>query len=112
MGGDISIKGLDKADLLAAFYNSSQFQGYGKYDPEASPESMTKADAQRIIARGQLSFDYLRGRILKIDIGGDMLNPFGFDRDLGQGASERVVEGVKKGVIVPAVNLAARTYGL
>jgi hypothetical protein len=72
---------------------------------------MTKAEAQRIVSSGQLDFDYLRGRILKINLGGDTLSPFGFDRDLGQGASERVVEGVKTGVIVPAVNLAARTYG-
>ena len=92
-GETIDIKELDKADVLAALYNASKPQGMGfmHYDPTP----MTREQAQEIIGAGQTDFDYLMGRVMKIDISGDELNPWGYDRDNGQGSVERVISALR-----------------
>ncbi len=108
----IDISGLDKADVLAALYNASQPQGLGilHYDPTP----MTPADAMVhlgiggtgddhadsfntlrekgvIIARAQTYFDYLNGRVMKVDISKNQLEERFYDRDNGQGAAARAL---------------------
>ena len=82
----INIKGMDKAKVLAALYNHSIVQGLGVL--QARPGDMTVADARRLIEdgkkRGSLYFDYVYGRVLKVDLSRD--NEFDerlYDRDLG-----------------------------
>lgn len=97
----IDIKGIDKAELLAALYNNSRAQGTGFLHFEAA--DMTRDQAQKIIEShpghaantGPLYFDYLKGRVMKVDIGGDVLTPYLYDRDLGQGACERVINSLR-----------------
>ena len=88
----IDIKGLDKADVLAVLYNASKPLGMGfmQYDPQL----MTREEAQELIGAGQTYFDYLNGRVMKIDISGDELDPWGYDRDNGQGAVEKAVSAL------------------
>lgn len=94
----ISIAGLDKAAVLAALYNASAPTGMGRMWAVRAPATMTATDAQAIIeergddagemfgnmtASPYLTFDYLHGRPLKIDLRGDAFDPWGFDRDNG-----------------------------
>ena len=61
--------------------------GFFHYDPKP----MTIAEARELISRGDLYFDYLYGRVMKIDLAGDELDPWLYDRDNGEGAAERAL---------------------
>ena len=91
----ISIAGLDKAAVLAALYNASRQQGLGLLDPQGWV-AMTRQQAQDILDEaakncGRYRFDYLRGRVLKVNLDGDELNPTLYDRDNGPGAAAAVI---------------------
>ena len=87
---DISKK--DKAEVLAALYNASHPLGFGRllYDP--NPMSIEEA---RMFLQETMEFDYLKGRVMKIDLTGNLLETSLYDRDNGEGAAEKVIENVK-----------------
>jgi hypothetical protein len=89
MADTVSIKGLPKAKVLAALYNGAQAQGMGFMQYDAKP--LTEQEAQAILDSGQSRFGYLSGRVMKIDISGDDVNPWGYDRDNGQGRVAAIV---------------------
>lgn len=97
----ISLEGLDKFEVLAALYNASRPQGMGflHYDPKP----MTPEDARLIGVDHYI--DYLKGRVMKIDLRGDTFDSWLYDRDNGQGAAERVVSELRKSkdVNTPAI---------
>lgn len=97
---DLDIGGLDKAKLLAGLYNRSKPLGLGFL--EATPDGMTVYQARKIIQQQGHRFDYLNGRVMKIDLRGDTLNPRGFDRDNGAGATQSVVQAIRAGQQPPA----------
>lgn len=88
----VSIAGLDKAEVLAALYNASHPQGMGflHYDPAP----MTRDEAAKLLERGQY-FDYLKGRVMKVDLSGDEVSPRGYDRDSYDGALAEIVARVR-----------------
>lgn len=88
----ISLVGLDKAAVLAALYNASKPQGMGfmHYDPKP----MTTEEAAALLKQ-TTRFDYLQGRVMKIDLSGGTLDPWGYDRDNGRGAVQRVIDNLK-----------------
>lgn len=90
----IDIKGIDKAVLLRALFNASRQQGMGMLDSRGAVD-MTLEDAQKIVAETTY-FDYLRGRVMKVEIGGDVLQARAYDRDNGEGAADRVVAGLRR----------------
>lgn len=85
----MDIKGISKARILAALYNASRPQGMGWL--QAKTEYMTEAEAQKLLDAGQTYFDYLHGRVMKIDLSGDELRTALYDRDNGQGAAEDAI---------------------
>jgi len=89
----IDISGLNKADVLAALYNASKPLGMGflQYDPKP----MDRAEAERLIERGSY-VDYVGGRVMKVNLGGDMLDPWLYDRDNGDGAAARAISRIKR----------------
>lgn len=89
----INLKGLNKADVLAALYNASKPQGMGfmQYDPRP----MTREQAQILLDEGQTDFDYLIGRVMKIKLSGNELDPQGYDRDNGRGTAERAISSLR-----------------
>jgi len=92
MSKTISIKGR-KAAALAALYNRSKPLGMGHL--HYKPEPMTEEEAQKLIddgGSGRIYFDYLHGRVMKVDLSGDELDPWLYDRDNGVGAAERAIE--------------------
>ena len=90
----IDISGLDRADILAALYNNSRPQGLGFMHYDA--KSMTAAEARALLVEGH-RFDYLKGRVMKINLRPDAATLDGrlYDRDNGQGSTERVVAGLR-----------------
>lgn len=99
MSEAIDIKGLDKGAVLAALYNASQPLGMGflHYDP-----ALMTADEGRALVDDQMKrtsefgqprayFDYLKGRVMKVEVSLDTLSPGGYDRDNGQGAARRAL---------------------
>lgn len=90
----VSIKGLGKAKVLAALYNASHPQGMGFL--QYTPEDMTEQEAQALLdQRGNFSFDYLKGRVMKVDIRSDELDERLYDRDNGPGAAQRAINSIK-----------------
>ena len=88
VNNSLSLVGLNKAAVLAALYNMVRPQGRGldRYDPKP----ITVEEAQKIIDRRGLSFDYLEGRVMKIDLSGDTVDVWLYDRDNGDGAASRL----------------------
>ena len=77
---------MNKADVLRRLYNRSQPLGMGflHYDPTP----MTLGEAQAILDSGQTHFDYLKGRVMKVNLAGVAFDPYLYDRDNGQDAAE------------------------
>lgn len=80
----ISLIGLNRADVLAILYNRARPLGMGflQYDPKP----MTREEARGYLEKAAY-FDYLKGRVMKVDLSGDALDPWGYDRDNGEGAA-------------------------
>ena len=86
----INIKG-KRAKALAALYNASQPLGMGFL--HFNPTPMTENEAEEILKK-QTYFDYLSGRVMKVDLSGDEFYPGFYDRDNGQGAARRALDSI------------------
>lgn len=80
----IDIKNINKAEVLAKLYNAARPHGMGfiHFDPKC----MSIEEAQSALDSGLTYFDYVKGRVLKIDLSGNELDPWLYDRCNGQGA--------------------------
>lgn len=87
--GSIDIKELDKAAVLAALYNGSKPQGAGFIT--YNPIPMDIEEARSLLKRSQ-DFDYLKGRVMKVDLSGDELDPRLYDRDNGENAARSLID--------------------
>jgi hypothetical protein len=85
----LNIKGLDKARVLVALYRGSKGKGMSFLDP------MFGTDLTVEMARNLLSkttyFDYLYGKIMKINLSGDRFDSRLYDRDNGYPAAEMAI---------------------
>ena len=96
----IDTTGIDRAELFAGLYNRAKTQGMGilEYDPLP----MSKGVAQEVLAKmtdvkgdqRTAYFDYYRGRVMKIEVMNDQLDPYLYDRDNGVGACAEVVRSL------------------
>jgi hypothetical protein len=96
MADTISLEGLNKADVLAALYNVAKPLGMGflHYDPQP----MTTEEAQSILDSGATYFDYLKGRVMKVNLSGNDMNPGSFDRDNGAGSAATAIAALRDGL--------------
>jgi hypothetical protein len=102
----IDIHDLNKADVLRVLYNNARPLGMGwlQYEPgNMSPEEaesyLADPDSQDngvFGSHGQTRFDYLKGRVMKVDLSGDELNPRLYDEDNGTGAAARVIATLRQ----------------
>lgn len=93
--GTIWIGDLDKAEVLAALYNRARPQGMGFL--HYTPEDMTPEDAQGILSDGPWTyFDYLKGRVMKVDLGEDQLRTTLYNQDNGPMAAEQVIATIRE----------------
>lgn len=88
----IDISNKDKAEVLAGLYNNSHPVGMGlaHYDPTP----MTIEDARKILEK-KTSFDYILGRPLKINLNGNIIQVFGYNRDNGKDLAQRVISSCR-----------------
>ena len=89
---DISIAGLDKAVVLQALHQGSKAQGMGFL--HFNKDGLT-VDQCRDYLDGCEYVDYLQGRVIKVDFTGDTLDPWGYDRDNGEGSLAAIVESLR-----------------
>jgi hypothetical protein len=87
----IDISTISKGAALAALYNRSEPQGLGIL--QFDPRPMTEDEANAILAEQQ-NFDYLKGRVMKVDLTGDPFDPWRYDRDNGEGSAARAIAGI------------------
>lgn len=85
----INISNMNKAEVLAALYNNAKPQGMGWLHYTKDP--MTPQEAQKLLDKGQVHFDYLNGRLMKIDLDSDELWSGGYDRDNGTGVAAKAL---------------------
>lgn len=85
----IDIKGLDKAEVLKALYDVSHIQGMGFL--QAVPDGTVTVGHCRELLKKSTYFDYLYGRVLKVDLSGDSFEEWLYDRDNGPDAAERAI---------------------
>lgn len=85
----MDISKLDKAAVLAALYNHAlpQRTRFLHFDPKP----MTVEEAQKILETGQTYFDYVKGRVMKVDLSREFLDTRLYDRDNGPGAAENAI---------------------
>lgn len=86
---EIDISGMDKAEVLAKLYNAARPQGMGFLHYTA--QDMTAEEAKELLSDGRAYFDYLKGRVMKVNLSGDLLCPVLYDRDNGEGAARRAL---------------------
>lgn len=82
----ISIQGLPKEKVLAALYNNAKPLGRGFL--HYTPGPLSDEEVREQMEDGRLYFDYVKGRVMKVDLSGDTLDPYFYDRDNGRGAAE------------------------
>ena len=82
---NISLIGLDKARVFASLYNRARPQGLGFL--HFTPQDMTIEEARREFGECNGYYDYVHGRVMKVDLSGDSFDPWLYDRDNGDGAA-------------------------
>jgi hypothetical protein len=94
----VNIKNKNKAKILLSLYNRSKPQGLGILHFE--PGDMEEKEAKELL-KHQTYFDYLKGRVMKIDLSTDILDLSLYDRDNGENAGiEAIKEIINIGEII------------
>lgn len=89
----IDISGIDKGEVLAALYNGAKAPGLTFFQERG--RDMTDDEARVLLAQ-RTYFDYLYGRVMKVDLGTDNFDPRGYDRDNGPGAAKHAIDRVEQ----------------
>lgn len=92
----VNIEGLNRADVLVALYNASRPQGMGFL--HYNPTPMQRNEAEQLLTECD-SFDYLKGRVMKLrlKVGENAFEERGYDRDNGAGAAQKVINALRAG---------------
>lgn len=95
MSNIVNIAGLDKAQVLAALFNYAGQQGLGVLEQDGT-RRMTVEEAREMLDTGRTHFEYVRGRVMKIDLDSDELDVRLYNRDNGEGAVQATLEHLRK----------------
>jgi hypothetical protein len=100
----INIEGLSKAEVLKELFNNSKIQGFNAQMVTMGlipyPKNLTTFEAQEILdnMEEEIYFDYLNGKVMKVDLTSDEgFDPWGYDRDNGEGSAERIIQELRGG---------------
>ncbi len=88
----MDIRGLDKAAVLKVLHDHARSQGLGFL--HFRPEGLTLDECRALLDAGQVYFDYLQGRLMKVDLSGDDVSLRLYDRDNGGGAGEAAIRTI------------------
>ena len=100
----VSIKDIPKVDVLMALWKASRMQGMsfiaylqtGDLTRKAAEEYIELARRTNPDGTESIYFDYLNGKVIKVDIGQDEFDPRLYDRDNGENAAQRAIDGIQK----------------
>lgn len=97
----VNIEGLKKNEVLAGLYNASKTQGLNAQMERALgrpiTNNITNEEAQEALNDGILYFDYFNGRVMKVDLSSDVeFDEWGYDRDNGVGAAQKVIDKLRE----------------
>lgn len=84
----MDISKYDKVDILRVLYDNAKPQGMGFL--HYHPGNMTFAEAHILLKNGTY-FDYLSGRVMKVDLSGNELDTRLYNRDNGSDAAEKAI---------------------
>jgi len=97
----MNISQYNKAEVLAALYNASKVQGMGFLQAipnhvMTTEEAQTLLDGDGTYLKGRsFYFDYLHGKVMKVDLAKDELDTRLYNRDNGEGAAEAAIAAIK-----------------
>lgn len=100
MNDHIDISRKSPAAVLAALYNAAPC-GPGLSAFQYQRGDVTEADAAALIERHGTNFDYVQGRVLKVDLAEHPMRIDLYDRDNGSGAGARAIEALPDAVAAP-----------
>jgi len=86
---EINIAKKNKAEVLIALYGAASSPGLGML--HRTEEPMSIEEAEELVAN-QPYFDYLKGRVMKIDLRKDTMRTDLYNRDNGFELAERLIE--------------------
>ena len=101
---DVNIKGINKIHLLKEMwiksletnkYNNifgltAALQSNSEFDEKLAKETLNRSTY----------VDYFQGAMIKTDFKGDTIDSYLYDRDIGSGALQRIVDDIKKPKII------------
>ena len=82
----MNIAGLNKAEVLIALYNRAKVQGMGFLSNNSN--FVMNIEAAEKLLENKKYIDYLNGTVLKINLTGDELDTWLYNRDNGPNAAE------------------------
>lgn len=97
----VDVSGIDKVHLLRALWANSQVAAWCQVHDVY--EDFDECAAKKQFAESDGSFGYFCGRVIKCNLTGDSVNPWGYDRDNGQGAFQKVVTEIREICRIPPV---------
>lgn len=106
----VDISKLDKAEVLAALYNSAKIQDAGAF--HAKGDLMPPQEAQRILDGSKDKyFDYVNGRVLKVNLSENEVDPWLYNRDNGEFAFQKAIQHLRP-TIEPDTHTDESTGGM
>lgn len=91
----VNIHGLDKSEVLKTLFNCAKQQGLGLMN-QTGKQPMQIDTAKALLKDGKTYFDYILGRVLKIDLSSNIeFDERLYDRDNGTGAAAKAIEGLR-----------------
>lgn len=87
----VLISNLDKAIVLMALYNASSVRGNGFLSNEGYT-TMEAEQASKLLEDDDKYFDYINGKVMKVDMGGDILDLCLYDHNNGDGAGLHAIQ--------------------
>jgi len=89
-GGNLmDISKMDKAEVFRRLYNRARAQGLGWLDFEHGPIEYEEAKS---LVESHNHFDYVKGRVMKVNLTGPDLDTRLYNRDNGAGAAEEALK--------------------
>lgn len=90
----MNIEGVDRVKLIQALYQRAQVLGMGRLQFDRA--ELSEAEAKSLVGKG---IDYLHGKVMKIMVPaegqGNEVETWGYNRDNGDNAAEKVVEVIR-----------------
>jgi hypothetical protein len=85
----MDISNLSKPAVLAALFNDAKPLGMGIIHYKRD-HIMDESEAAQLL-ESQTYFDYLEGRVMKVDLSGNELRTSSYNRDNGENAAENAI---------------------